>query len=45
MAYFGVEQITALLNTILPLIITLMVLVMLMRFLGSAMEKVSAAVA
>jgi ABC-type maltose transport system permease subunit len=45
MAYFGVEQITALLNTVLPLMVTMMVMVMLMKWLGSAMERVTAAIA
>jgi ABC-type maltose transport system permease subunit len=45
MAYFGLEQITALLNTVLPLMVTMMVMVMLMKWLGSAMERVTAAIA
>jgi len=44
MAYFSVEQITALLNTIVPLMITLIIMVMLMKYMGSMFESVSAAV-
>jgi ABC-type maltose transport system permease subunit len=45
MAYFGLEQITALLNTVVPLMIGMLVIVLLMRFLGSSMERVTAAIA
>jgi hypothetical protein len=44
MAYFNIDQITALLNTIVPLMITLMVMVMLMKYMGGRFESVSAAV-
>jgi ABC-type maltose transport system permease subunit len=43
MAYFGLDQITALLNTVVPLMIGMVFIVLLMRFMGSSMEKVTAA--
>jgi hypothetical protein len=44
MAYFNIEQITSLLATIFPLMITLMVMVMLMKYMGGMFESAAAAV-
>jgi hypothetical protein len=44
MAYFNIEQITALINTIFPLMIMMMVMVMLMKSMSGMFESVSAAV-